>query len=393
MPSFIRNLWKRNTQPKLDGGLVFSRPLVILQSDDWGRVGVRDQEGSDELRAAGLMLGESPYDSYTLETADNLAALRELLLRHRDSVGRPACMVMNFITANLDFPRMAADDFRNIHLKPLAEGLPGAWKRPGLLGAYRQGTSDGVFHPALHGLTHFCRPAAEQQLTGHDHRFDLLRSLWKAETPYIHWRMPWVGYEYWSPERKPVERFLSAELQEQLIRQAVENFKAMFGTSPSTACAPGYRANENTRRAWAQHGIRVAQNGAGSSTPCHLDENEMLQLYRNLDFDPATAPQFSVEECLRVADESLANHMPLIVSLHSINFHSTIRDFCGPTLAALDRFLSALERKYPDLLYVHDADLYQGVTRGSFDGPHGTITVTVKQSTNAAPITEKRGPR
>ena len=43
-------------------GFRFSRPLVLLQSDDWGRVGVRDAEGQEELRAAGLSLGERPYD-------------------------------------------------------------------------------------------------------------------------------------------------------------------------------------------------------------------------------------------------------------------------------------------------------------------------------------------
>ena len=67
----------------------FDRPIVILQSDDWGRVGVRDAEGLEQLRSAGLTLGESPYDLYTLETAEDLNAAREMLLHHHDSVNRP----------------------------------------------------------------------------------------------------------------------------------------------------------------------------------------------------------------------------------------------------------------------------------------------------------------
>jgi hypothetical protein len=64
--------------------LVFSRPLVILQSDDWGRVGIRDREGLDWLRSRGLRLGERAYDLYTLETAEDVAAVAALLGRHRD---------------------------------------------------------------------------------------------------------------------------------------------------------------------------------------------------------------------------------------------------------------------------------------------------------------------
>src|SRR6202142_4561600 len=136
-------------------GLSFSRPLVVLQSDDWGRVGVRDREGYEQLRASGIRLGENPYDYYSLETAEDVIALRDLLKRHRDSTGRPACLVMNFLLANLDFQRTADAGFKDIHLMPLSQGLPGAWKRPGPFEAYRQGISDDVFYPALHGLAHF----------------------------------------------------------------------------------------------------------------------------------------------------------------------------------------------------------------------------------------------
>ena len=96
---------RRETTPVQ--ALSFSRPLVLLQSDDWGRVGVRDREGYEQLRASGIHLGENPYDYYSLETAEDVIALRDLLKRHRDSTGRPACLVMNFLLANLDFQKTA----------------------------------------------------------------------------------------------------------------------------------------------------------------------------------------------------------------------------------------------------------------------------------------------
>ena len=136
MQRILHNIFRRTPQ---SAGLRFSRPLVVLQSDDWARVGVRDKEGFEQLRSNGLRLGEHPYDLYTLETANDVAELVSLLGRHRDSSGRSPCLVMNFCVANLDFPKMRTLGFKSIELLNLASGLPGHWSRPGLFEAYRQG--------------------------------------------------------------------------------------------------------------------------------------------------------------------------------------------------------------------------------------------------------------
>jgi hypothetical protein len=357
--------------------LHFSRPLVLLQSDDWGRVGVRDREGYEQLRASGVHLGENPYDYYSLETAEDVMALRDLLKRHRDSTGRPACLVMNFLLANLDFQRIAGAGFKDIHLKPLSCGLPGAWKRPGLFEAYRQGISDDVFYPALHGLTHFCRLAVERALASVGDRNNLLHTLWKAETPYIYWRMPWIGYEYNNPE-KPQAGFLDVNAQGNLVAEAAREFQKLFATAPLSAVAPGYRANDDTRRAWSLCGVRVAQNGSGGALPPHMDEWEMLNLHRTIDIEPFERG-LPLEKYMQLAERCFERGIPAIVSVHSINFHSSLRDFRGPALRVLDEFLSALETKHPDLLYVHDMNLYELVTRGKFKGPRGPVSVVVKQ--------------
>jgi hypothetical protein len=343
---------------------VFNRPIVVLQSDDWGRVGVRDSEGFEQLRAAGLAIGERPYDLYTLETADDVSALSAILKKHRDSSGSHPCLEMNFVLGNLDFGKMGEEDWQRIHILPLADGFPAGWSRPGLLEAYRSGIEDGVFHPALHGMTHFCRSQVEKDLAAEGERATLLRTFWQAGTPYIHWRMPWIGYEYWSPEKPPDDRFLAEDLQKQLIGETVGAFAKMFATLPSSACAPGYRANEGTVGAWAQHGIRVAQNGPGTLTPPYFDRNEVLHLFRAMEFEPAVQERFSLEACLRVAQSCFSEGIPAIVSVHSINFHSSLRDFRGKTLQQLDAFLGALETKYSDLLYLQDTELYELVQNG-----------------------------
>jgi hypothetical protein len=346
-------------------GLTFSRPLVLLQSDDWGRVGVRDRQGYERLRSQGLRLGEHPYDLYTLESADDVSSLVSLLKNHRDSTGRAPCLAMNFCTANLDFDSMRAKEFENVKLLPLAQGLPGSWSRPGLLDAYRDGANAGVFWPSLHGLTHFCPAAVENALRANGERSRFLRLLWKSETPFIYWRMPWIGYEYWNPE-KPGSGFLSAQRQRELILESKKRFSALFGTYPVSACAPGFRANRHTAETWSQAGIKVAQSGTGSGLKApHWDEFGVLHVYRNIDFEPSHREP-DLDKFLQIAGICFDRGLPFIVSIHAINFHSSIKDFRTGTLAALDALLTELEAKYPKLLYVHDLDLHEIVTKGAF---------------------------
>ena len=350
---------------------------MVLQSDDWGRAGLRDRGALDQLRAEEPAFGERPYDFYTLETADDLAALREVLGRHRDSSGQPARLVMNFILANLDFARMRAEEFRQIHLLPLTAGIPEGWIRPGLFQAYRDGIAAGIFRPALHGMTHFSRAAVERNLADASGRTALLTFLWRAGVSYIHWRMPWIGYEYWDPELPEDERFLSFESQCRSIGEAVGEFAKLFSTLPRSACAPGYRANKDTDKAWAQYGVRVVQNGPGTLTPPHFGPNGLLHLYRTVEFEPATDAGFSIDDCRRRAKDCFALGIPAIVSLHSINFHSSVRDFRSRSLELLDQFLSALQMDHPDLLYLDDEDLYDLVGPDAHAKSRGDLNVKV----------------
>lgn len=372
-----QKIWQRVRGLLPSEGFHFDHPLVLLQSDDWGRVGLRDQEGLKELQSAGIALGERPYDFHTLESAEDLSALRDRLQSHRDSTGRPASMEMNFIVANPDFARVEAENFQQPHLLPLAEGLPRGWSRPGLLEAYREGIREGLFHPSLHGRTHFCHAAVERQLVHPGERLDLLRIFWRAGTPYIYWRMPWVGYEYWDPEQPAEERFLTADCQGELIGQSVGMFAKTFSALPRSACAPGYRSDENTHQAWARYGVRVVQSGPRNFGVPHFDRFNLLHLYRTVEFEPAIDPAFSVAACLRAAEDCFARGIPAIVCTHSINFHSSVRDFRTRTLEFLNEFLSALKSRHPDVLYLHDENVRELIDRGWYETSYGVTRVRV----------------
>ena len=357
MLRFVERLFNRSEAP----GFRFSKPLVLLHSDDWGRVGVRDLSGYQELRGKGFKLGERAHDLYTLETAEDVKALTSLLERHRDATGRACSMTMNLCTANLDFARMRDEGFTRPLTLPLGKGLPGRWSRPGLQEEWQRGVARGLLVPALHGTLHFSLDAIMAALTENRERAKTLRLLWGSETPYIFWRMPWVDFEYSKPGG---EGLLSLVAQRQRIAEACENFVALFGRSPGSACAPGYRSNEDTHRAWSEVGVRVAQHGTGNGLRApYKDAFGILHTYRNIDFEPISR-DLPAEKYVEIARTCFSRGIPLIISVHSINFHSTIRDFRSATIAGLDRLLSALEAEFPQLHYVNDDDLHALALQG-----------------------------
>jgi hypothetical protein len=110
-----------------------------------------------------------------------------------------------------------------------------------------------------------------------------------------------------------------------------------------------------------------------------MDGLGLLHLYRTVDFEPSHK-ELDKEKYLQIATSCFARGLPLVISVHSINFHSTLKDFRTATLAALDELLTALETRYPDLLYVNHEDIYSMVTEGrcrsSSHGDRGSVAVS-----------------
>jgi len=111
-----------------------------------------------------------------------------------------------------------------------------------------------------------------------------------------------------------------------------------------------------------------------------------LHLYRSIDFEPALG-DVDIDACVRKAGEYFAQGLPFIVSVHSINFHSSVKDFRSGALARLDQFLSALEARYPHLLYLHDGDLCDLVQSGAYASESRSAPVEVSKRN----VSRKRG--
>jgi hypothetical protein len=108
-----------------------------------------------------------------------------------------------------------------------------------------------------------------------------------------------------------------------------------------------------------------------------MDRHGLLHLYRTIELEPATDSSLSLDSCMDKAETCFADGIPAVVSIHSINFHSLMGGFRDRSIRVLDQFLSALEARRSNLLYLCDEDLYQVVEKGFYETAVGTTQVNV----------------
>jgi hypothetical protein len=111
----------------------------------------------------------------------------------------------------------------------------------------------------------------------------------------------------------------------------------------------------------------------------HFDERGLLHTYRSIDFEPGLQAELDWRECVKHATRWLSRGLPFVLSVHSINFHSTLAGFRQKTLPMLTDLLKAFVSEFPDLLFVNDEQLLEIIENGFCEGEAGKIKVAVSR--------------
>jgi hypothetical protein len=342
-------------------GPAMVRPVVILQSDDWGRVGIPNRDALDELKSAGYPVGQSTWDYCGLETADDILNLGETLSRFRDVDGSAACFTANFIMANADLRSMVATKFKEFLWRPIAEGFPPPWDDK-LMPAYKYNIAAGVFFPGLHGFSHFNIPELLAALADAGERGHRARALAALDVPYLRSVTPEYNFALVGLDADG-EHFLSATDQERWVQRSVELFEEAFGVRPMTACAPGYRHNCVTLNLLRRFGVSAIQSM--SHDVAHVI-HDLLMLGRNVSFEPVLtrgAGQSVIEKALRESERAVAAGLPVIMCSHSINYISRFVGRADQGREALARFLGQLMHRFPELRFASDNTFFEAWSR------------------------------
>ncbi|MBI3344774.1 MAG: glycosyl hydrolase [Gammaproteobacteria bacterium] len=322
---------------------VLKFPVLVIESDDWGP-------------------GPALH-------AQALERLRQVLLRHRDSRGRPALMTLGVILALPDTAAIRAARMERYHRLPLTDARFEPIRR-----AMAQGIADGVFAVQLHGLEHYSPavlmnaahtdPAVAQWLaTG---------TLPETETLPSHLQSRWTD----------ASRLPSVPLRDVDIARAVAEetalFKDIFGIPPVVAVPPAFVWGETVERAWAAHGVRVVvtpgrryegrgADGRPDRAGRDLRNGErgsagMLYLVRDAYFEPAL--DHKAERVTAALAHNTELGRPTLVETHRFNF---VRAGAAEALAELGRALDSALAAYPSIRFLAPVELAEAMTRRAPD--------------------------
>ena len=136
------------------------RRLVVFSVDDYGNVRVDSKLAREKMEKAGLKVS-SRFDAFdALENREDLEILFETLTSVKDSQGRYAVFTPFALPCNLNFERMAEDNYSKYYYESLPETYrklesrdPRAYEATWPL--WQQGITSGIMIPQFHGREHF----------------------------------------------------------------------------------------------------------------------------------------------------------------------------------------------------------------------------------------------
>ncbi len=305
---------------------VFTAPILIVESDDWG---------------AG-----------PVSQAEALINLADCLSRHHDARGRPAVMTLALVLA-LPKAGMAGR-------VTLADA-----EQQSILAAINAGRKRGVFALQLHGLFHFWPDAVTAAA-----RTQAGVAAW-LEAPVLTETLPSHLQSRWTDAGTLPSRPHAAEEIVRAVAEETALFAEMFGDPPEVVVPPTFIWTDTVEAAWAAAGVRTIitpgqqlthrdSEGRPSGGGRAIRNGEqgtvgVFYLVRDDYFEPIFGHQ-PEQAVASLANKALLGR-PCLLETHRWNFLASTGGQPAAAMAALEAMYIAARRDFPTLRFVSCAEL------------------------------------
>jgi hypothetical protein len=312
---------------------VLRRPVLIIESDDWG--------AGPASQAA--VLGE----------------IARLLACFSDCDGRQPVMTLGMVLATADGAMIkASGGYQRQSISTQTHGP--------LLDAINSGTGKEIFDVQLHGLEHFWPPALMAAS-----EYDVSVKAWLDRAPDAFTEeLPSPLQSRWVDASGLPARTLNSTEVGQAVQEEVACFQVIFGHIPDVVIPPTFIWNTVVEQAWAAAGISVivtpghrnetrdaSGNPAGAGDTVHngqVGENGITYVVRDVYFEP------SLGHTVAQAQDALALKVelgqPALFETHRFNFLGTD----GKKEQSLEQIKSLLQGAliaYPSLAFLSTREL------------------------------------
>lgn len=351
-----------------------NRKILVIESDDWGSVRIKDKAAYSSLRKKGLNVDRVHYDSVdSLESNKDLERLFELLLSIKDSNGNHVKFTPMCIMGNPDFEKIKASGNEHYFFQPLTETIAEYPESDRLLELWKQGAEQNIFVPELHGREHINVRRYLRILQSHEGKEGLIFALKHHSLgPSAYKGIQYPNYlGALHPESKD-------EIQElhQYILDAGALFKQYLGYAPSAFIAPNAEEPKELESSLQQVGINYLTRSKKRIYPLGDGQfgkewnfigqrNELGQTYlnRNAFFEPVCFGEHEhitnwVDSCLQEMEFAFRWKKPAVVSSHRVNYVGSISPSNREIgLNSLRTLLVKALKRWPSLEFMTSAEL------------------------------------
>jgi hypothetical protein len=360
-----------------------SRKIIVIESDDWGSVRIRDHRAYEALLSKGLNVDRIHYDKYeSLESNQDLEQLFDLLSSFKDINGKHPVFTALCIMGNPDFNKILSEDFHSYFFQPLRETINEYSNSDRLLDLWRHGKSLNIFVPELHGREHVNVRRYMDTLNHHEGKDGLRFALTHhsvGPTQYLTHKYPNI--------LGALHPQSTAEIPElhQYIVDAGQLFEQYMGYKPRVFIAPNAEEPKELESTLKEIGIKYITRSKKRVFPVgdgryqkewnffgKKNEHDQIILNRNSFFEPVCYGEQQhitdwVDSCLQDVDSAFRWHKPAVISSHRVNYVGSInQENRKKGLAQLNLLLSKILKRWPDVEFMSSFELGETIKKEKY---------------------------
>jgi hypothetical protein len=352
------------------------RKILVIESDDWGSVRIKDKQAYEALKQQGMEVDRKRYDQVdTLESNDDLELLFYLLKSFKDKNGHAAKFTPMCLVGNPDFDKIKASNYQKYHFEPLDETISEFQQSDQILSLWREGFKYNIFVPELHGREHVNVRRYLDILQNNEAKEGLRFALnYHSLGPSSYNGKTYPNY---LGALFPITKEEIQELKEHLL-QAGELFEQFTGYNPRVFMAPNAEEPKELEETLKQIGVQYLTRAKRRIYPMgdgvfgkewnfvgKVNECGQLILNRNAFFEPCQKDEGkTLDSCLKEIDLAFRWGKPAVVSSHRVNYVGSIsEDNRKEGLSALRALLKTVLNKWPDVEFMTSFELGETIRK------------------------------
>ena len=342
------------------------RHLVVIESDDWGTIRMPSREVDEEFLHRGIRVDRDPYCRYdNLATKHDLENLFEVLHSVKDKNGHPAVITANTLSANPVFDKIRESNFTQYYFEPFTDTLKRDVAHADAFEMWKQGMTEGIFHPQSHGREHLY---VKKWLRTLQNGVSVTRTAFNLGTWGLTAHVDPSIKEYYMGAFNSSE---DADIREfgVIIDDALRMFREIFGFDSLSFTPTTYTWSPKIEPCLVQHGVRYVQSTFQQKVPIGDDQGVkvlyrgfqgtitkagLIRLFRNCFWEPSTGEKYDwYGDCLKRIEIAFKWGKAANICAHRVNFIGSIDSAnTDRNLPEFKRLLQEIVRRWPDVEFV-----------------------------------------